>query len=86
MADERYPPTRAGTRFAVGAAATALVGVAAGWGLKSAVRRGTVVGAAVAAGDYALWRFLGQLPELEGELEDRADEIEVEIEDAVDDG
>lgn len=82
MTEQQYSPRRAGVRFGIAAVATALVGLLGGWSVRSAVRRGAVAGAAVAAGDYALHRMLGNLPELEAELDERAEEIEVEIEDA----
>jgi hypothetical protein len=35
----------------------------------------------VAASDYALYRILGELPALETELDERVDEIEIDLED-----
>ncbi|MEF8773466.1 MAG: hypothetical protein V5A23_04915 [Halobacteriales archaeon] len=79
MSDEQ-PPSRAGARFAVAAAATILVGLAGGWSARNALRRGIVVGVAVATADVALRRYLARLPDVDAPRDDQAEAIEVEIE------
>jgi hypothetical protein len=76
-----YSFARARARFLLAATATASVGLLGGWGVRGTVRRAALIGGAVAASDYALYRVLGELPALETELDERVDEIEIDLED-----